>query len=408
MDALIEVLKSAILEAGDSSEVEHMSRILKTEYENALKRAGFDLSKIHTTSDGRLKVSTPIQICRKKRIDVYEALYKYYYPNDIDSFSAIYAEWLDYYTLIVRQGHRQPATLRRHKYFYKKYIEDTWFDELSVSKMKKSDVKRFYREVTADKQMTATTFGNIKSLVNAVMQYAETEKDLDVVSTYRIDTKDLAMKEVDNSENVFSQSEHDALMTVAWSKIQDSVYARAISVMGRLDCRIGELSGLHWSDIDFDNRTVRISRQLVWYGSEYIERSPKGNAKYSKRILPLTPQTIEVLKLQRRISPFSEHVFVRDDGSGLPIKEKHFNKALERYCSQAGIKYRSSHKLRFYAVTRGLECGEDIETMRAMSGHSTIRMTEHYDRRSEIRPAISPEEWAFIVDVPNRTKVAEK
>ena len=64
MDALIEVLKSAILESGDSSEVEHMSRILKTEYENALKRAGFDLSKIHTTSDGRLKVSTPIQICR--------------------------------------------------------------------------------------------------------------------------------------------------------------------------------------------------------------------------------------------------------------------------------------------------------------------------------------------------------
>ena len=53
--------------------------MLTKEYETALKKAGFNLSSICQIRDGRYKTSAPIQVCRKKMIDVLKELYIDYY-----------------------------------------------------------------------------------------------------------------------------------------------------------------------------------------------------------------------------------------------------------------------------------------------------------------------------------------
>ena len=51
------------------------------------------------------------------------------------------------------------------------------------------------------------------------------------------------------------------------------------------------------------------------------------------------------------------------------------------YCKAAGVPYRSSHKIRFYAVSRMYDVGVDEKDIMALAGHSNVSTTRHYNRR---------------------------
>jgi integrase len=56
-----------------------------------------------------------------------------------------------------------------------------------------------------------------------------------------------------------------------------------------------------------------------------------------------------------------------------------FNKRLRKYCEQAGIPYRSNHKIRFYAASTAYN-GQNLAQLSKMMGHSQVSTTMHYLR----------------------------
>ena len=64
---------------------------------------------------------------------------------------------------------------------------------------------------------------------------------------------------------------------------------------------------------------------------------------------------------------------------GKPIVALTFNKRLRKYCEAAGIPYRSSHKIRFYAASAAYD-GQNLTAISRMMGHSQISTTLHYLR----------------------------
>lgn len=63
----------------------------------------------------------------------------------------------------------------------------------------------------------------------------------------------------------------------------------------RCGMRLGEAFGVYWEDIDFDNRTVSINRQVQWHNSEkyWYFSNPKYN---SFRTIELDSELLEILK----------------------------------------------------------------------------------------------------------------
>lgn len=63
--------------------------------------------------------------------------------------------------------------------------------------------------------------------------------------------------------------------------------------------RTGELIGLKWSDIDFENRTLTISRSMEYRYKvgEWRIGEPKSKSGY--RTIPLTEEAVRILKLQK-------------------------------------------------------------------------------------------------------------
>lgn len=132
--------------------------------------------------------------------------------------------------------------------------------------------------------------------------------------------------------------------------------------------RYGELTGLKWSDIDFENRLLRVQRSCCFYKDcgEFMVGEPKTKSGY--RLIYLTDRAIDILDgLDRK----SEYVFT-------PTKRCVYNKQLRRICKRAGIEPLSIHKLRHTFATRCIESGMRPKTLQKILGHSDITITLNY------------------------------
>lgn len=105
--------------------------------------------------------------------------------------------------------------------------------------------------------------------------------------------------------------------------------------------------GLKWSDVDWENRTLTISRSMEYRHStkEWRIREPKSKSGYL---------------LCRK---------------GTPVKNSTYDTMLFKLCEKAGIPKFSMHVLRYTFATRCIEAGMIPKTLQTILGHSNIGIT---------------------------------
>ena len=84
---------------------------------------------------------------------------------------------------------------------------------------------------------------------------------------------------------------------------------------------------------------------------------------------------LEILKQMRRLNPTGTLLFLHN---GRPLTTDRFNARLKKYCTEIGIPYLSSHKIRFSTSSLLYDKGTRIKEIQKLLGHSNLAMTEHY------------------------------
>lgn len=139
--------------------------------------------------------------------------------------------------------------------------------------------------------------------------------------------------------------------------------------------RRSEIAGLRWSDIDFEDGSVRITRGLHDHKGEVIEEPPKSVT--SLREVALPSWAIEILKPLRRPGPL-----VLDDDQAV-MRPRRITEEYGKHVRAAKLRAVQLKNLRHTHACLLLDAGVDLYTVSRRLGHSTVVVTEqHYVKPS--------------------------
>lgn len=141
--------------------------------------------------------------------------------------------------------------------------------------------------------------------------------------------------------------------------------------------RIGEICGLKWEDIDFENNTLGVNRTVLRIQTEVksgrkteiVEVTPKSNN--SQRKIPITKSLKKKLLELQKIST-SDYV-ISNKKKALEPRTIAYRFQIIR--KKIGLENFSFHSLRHTFATRCLEAGGNIATISSLLGHSSTKMT---------------------------------
>ena len=136
--------------------------------------------------------------------------------------------------------------------------------------------------------------------------------------------------------------------------------------------RIGELCGLKWGDIDFDNGTLMVRRtvqRINKHGkSEVVIGSPKS--KSSIRIVPIPEFLLAILKKKRKNDDF--YIIT---GTCKPTEPRTMQNRFKSVLKLCGIRDVNFHLLRHTYATVCIENGFDPKTLSELLGHADASIT---------------------------------
>lgn len=160
-------------------------------------------------------------------------------------------------------------------------------------------------------------------------------------------------------------------------RVQAQRYAE-IATLAFTGMRIGELYGLHWEDIDLDNRRIDLRRR-AWKGEV---DSPKTDNAYRTVYFP--PRLVGVLEehreeMMRDQRPGWEKGIVFPSTKGTYRYGSSLKKPLKRVSEHLGFDIAATPQvLRRTWNTLLLKAGVDRITIRSQMGHASETMTAHY------------------------------
>ena len=147
--------------------------------------------------------------------------------------------------------------------------------------------------------------------------------------------------------------------------------------------RVGELLALKWKDIDFDNKTVDINKQLSRVRDRETENEYKSivkSAKYkSSRKFTLPDMAYDcILAYKKTKGDVSPDDYVVDNGDGKPIAMNTITNSYKAMIKAANLpieKHVTVHGLRHSGISYFLRHGIPVEVVSKMAGHKSIQIT---------------------------------
>lgn len=246
--------------------------------------------------------------------------------------------------------------------------------KIPLEKLSTMDLQKFCRKLMEkgrverieskhqNKGLSAKTVWNINQIISSAMDFAVAQKIIAEnpcknVSLPKIEHREMQTIPVDQLQAFLEEAKRSGFYEMYYIELSTGL-------------RRGELLGLKWQDIDWDNGVITVRRQVARVNGEITEAPLK--TKNSYRTVSISPQAIEVLKTQKAKTN-DEYVFPSLHGG--PISPDSVNNMLKRVLERAGIPKVRFHDLRHTFATLALQNGVDIKTVSGMLGHFSAGFT---------------------------------
>ncbi len=320
-------------------------------------------------------------------------------------------------------------TYQNYCYMYRTFVSPE-IGKLRIATLRKSDLKAFYNSLMDDKNLKMATVDNIHTVLHQVLEVAVEDHYM------RTNLSDNLLKELRQSRNI--GQEHRKALTVPEQELflnylrrENTPYHHwypVFSVMTNTGLRVGEVTGLRWEDVDFEENLIQVNHTLVYYkhaddGCYFSIHTPKTTA--GKRVIPMLDEVREAFLEEKRyqelsqltckavVDGYTDFIFINRFGN--VQHQGTLNKALRRIirdCNDEQLaKNRkdivllprfSCHSLRHTFTTRLVEAGVNLKVIQDALGHKDFSTT--MDVYTDVTKELRQREFDNLQDKMNQKK----
>lgn len=296
-------------------------------------------------------------------------------------------------------------TFQNYQYMYLKFVAPR-FGKIRLSDLRRSDVRAFYNSIIDNGDMKVSTLDSVHTILHQVLGLAVEDEYL------RFNPADGALKELKRSMGRSEKTRR--ALTVQEQQLFEKFLAESpeynrwqpvFTTMLWTGMRVGEVTGLRWCDVDFEEKTISINHTLVNFskgkangGNRFAINTPKTQA--GTRVIPMLPIVENALLLEKShqekagqtcravIDGYTDFIFINRFGDAQ--HQGTLNKALRRIIHDCNLEVLannpddnppvllpdfSNHTLRHTFATRMCEANLNIKAMQNILGHKDIETT---------------------------------
>ena len=283
-------------------------------------------------------------------------------------------QWLDIWFENYAKLKVRPSSHQTYRGYIDNHIKPN-IGHIPLSKLTSLDLQKLYKKLLSGgrvkrieakrqpKGLSAKTVRNLDQVISSAMDSAIAQK---LILTNPTDGCALPRLEHREMKTLPAEQLASFLQEARESGVFELYYTELATGLRR-----GELLGLKWEDLDLVRGEMRIRRQVARINGEVVEAPLKTKNAY--RTLPLSEDTVGILKIQKQKAGSSPWVFPSPTGG--PISPDSVLHMLHRVLKRAGLPMVRFHDLRHTFATLALQNGVDVKTVSGMLGHFSAGFT---------------------------------
>lgn len=302
------------------------------------------------------------------------------------------------------------STLKRYKEFLERINDISYngFGHRRLSDIRVDHIDMFLAAISKNGvnmltggKLSSSTITSYRSFISTVFEFAFRKG---VVSENIVRRTEPPKKQKHEAEH-FEKDEVAAILDALES--EPLVWKAMVNLMLTTGARRGEIMGLQWQNVDFENNKLFLCNNARWSKERgiYHDTLKTGNSRYV--IVPVTAMNIlkawKTEQTEKRLMMGADwrnngdYVFTKDNGR--EIYPDYVNTWLIRFAERYSLPHINPHKFRHTCCTLLLESGESIPTVSKRLGHTlqstTLNVYSHHLANGDEQAAETMEEIVY-------------
>lgn len=274
----------------------------------------------------------------------------------------------------------EPRLREKTKDYYLNYIDNHIIPELGdirLDKLTTIRIQKFYNDLQKngrvqrykhielkDKGLSVRVVRGIHTLLNNCLEQAVAERLILVnpakgCKLPKLEKREMKVLPEEKIKPYLMEADKRGLLAAFYLELTTGL-------------RRGELLALLWTDLDVENRTISITKQVNRIKGELVVSQPK--TQNSVRVLPVSQQAVDLMVDEHKKHPGNPYMFPSPKTGGMFAPDS-FRHTHDKILKVIGAEHIRFHDLRHSYAVVSIESGDDIKTVQANLGHATASFT---------------------------------